>query len=389
MVLIILFGYGLSLEGASKGIRYYVTPDFSKLGEIQVWNAAAIQILYSLGPGMGGLITLASYNKFDSNCHRDAILVAVANCCTSIFAGFAVFSILGFMATQTGKEVEDVIKGGPGLAFIAYPEAVAKMGSSPVPQIMSFLFFSMLLTLGLDSMFTMVETVTTCIFDQFKQLVPYKPFVVIATCVVGFLCGLSMCTKGGLYMFTLFADYSASWNLLILAFLEVILVSWCYGADNFLNNIKEMGMKLPWLIKMYWKMCWMFITPIILLVVVIITFVQQKKLQTVLYKKEDGEEEIYVWPDSIQVVGWLMPLSTVLIIPFFGIYQIWKRKTDGKCISGWTMFKPTNNWGPSPDSERIIESEIHERNKKFSAVSRRASRLSFRKHLPPNSENLI
>ena len=190
-------------------------------------------------------------------------------------------------------------------------------------------------------------------------------------------------------MFTLFADCSASWNLLILAFLEVVLVSWFYGAENFLNNIKEMGMKLPRPIKMYWKICWMFITPIILLVVVIITFVQHKKLQTVLYKKEDGEDEIYVWPDGLQALGWVMPLSSILIIPLFGIYQIWQRKTEGKCISGWAMFKPTNNWLPSPDSERVMERELHKRYKKFSTVSRRASRPSFRKHLPPNPENLM
>ena len=190
-------------------------------------------------------------------------------------------------------------------------------------------------------------------------------------------------------MFTLLADNSASWNLLVFAFLEVVIISWCYGVDNFLDNIKEMGMNLPWPIKMYWKICWKFITPIILLVVVTVTFVQNMKLQTVLYKKKDGEDEIYVWSDGIQALGWLMPLTTLLIIPVLGVYQIWMRKSDGKCISGWAMFKPTNAWQPSPDSERILEKEVHERYKNFSDVSRRASRESFRKHLPPNAENLI
>ena len=31
---------------------------------IQVWLEAAIQVFYSLGPTWGGVITMASYNKF-------------------------------------------------------------------------------------------------------------------------------------------------------------------------------------------------------------------------------------------------------------------------------------------------------------------------------------
>ena len=251
MVLIILFIYGMTLPGAADGIAFYVTPDISKLGEIGVWTAAANQIFYSLGPTFGGLVTLASYNKFDNNCHRDALLVSFLNCGTSVFAGFVVFSILGFMAHETNQEVEAVIKSGTGLAFIAYPEAVSKMGDNPVPQIMAFLFFFMLITLGLDSMFTFVETLTTCIMDHFRQLAPYKPYVVIVTCSVGFVFGLSMCTSGGIFMFELIDGTCASWNVLVFAIIEVVLVSWIYGVDKIFEHIEEMEIEMPTFMKWY------------------------------------------------------------------------------------------------------------------------------------------
>ena len=121
LVLLILLVRGATLDGAYEGILFYVLPTVEKLEglkKVEVWAAAATQIFYSLGPAFGGLITLASYNKFNNNCHRDAILVAVSNCATSIFAGFVIFSIVGFMAKQADLPVSEVIQGGHGLAFI-------------------------------------------------------------------------------------------------------------------------------------------------------------------------------------------------------------------------------------------------------------------------------
>lgn len=52
------------------------------------------------------------------------------------------------MSLKTGLPIEQVAKGGPGLAFVAYPQALSIMPAGPV---WSVIFFFMLLTLGLDS----------------------------------------------------------------------------------------------------------------------------------------------------------------------------------------------------------------------------------------------
>ena len=77
-----------------------------------MWGEAASQIFYSVGAAWGALITMASYNRFNNNCYRDALVVPVINCGTSIFAGFVVFSILGFMAHETGQDISKVVGQG-------------------------------------------------------------------------------------------------------------------------------------------------------------------------------------------------------------------------------------------------------------------------------------
>jgi len=341
-VLLILLIRGATLEGAYEGILFYVNPTPEKLEglkNVKVWAAAATQIFYSLGPSFGGLITLASYNKFSNNCHRDAILIAFSNCATSIFAGFVIFSIVGFMANQAGVRVEDAIASGTGLAFIAYPEAVTQM---PFPPIWAFLFFTMLITLGLDSQFTMVETITTAIMDQWPKTRAHKGKVVIGACVAGFLLGLTCTSRGGLFMFSLIDWYASSWGLLICAVTEVLLVMYLYGWRNFMDNIEEMGIRIPLVLKGYWLLMWMVVTPAVLILVFVMTFVQYSPAYS--SSLLPGLEEKYVFPGGIQGLGIIMSFAPLMIIILGALYQLWKRNSQGKSISFKSMTSPNEKW---------------------------------------------
>ncbi len=58
------------LEGAGVGIKFYIYPDFNRLKDYNVWTDAAVQIIFTLSVSYGGLLTLASYNKFNHNILR-------------------------------------------------------------------------------------------------------------------------------------------------------------------------------------------------------------------------------------------------------------------------------------------------------------------------------
>lgn len=214
VVLIILLFRGISLPGADVGIRYYLTPEWEKLKNtkvcwkrlinsenfqdmnfsfsIKVWIDAASQIFFSLGPGFGTLLALSSYNKFNNNCYRDALLTSSINCLTSFLAGFVIFSVLGYMAKVQNLDIDKVGLEGPGLVFIVYPEAISLMSGS---TFMSIIFFLMLITLGLDSTFGGLEAMITALCDEYPNALGKRREIFVAgLLVVIYICALPTMT---------------------------------------------------------------------------------------------------------------------------------------------------------------------------------------------------
>ncbi|XP_053574735.1 sodium- and chloride-dependent neutral and basic amino acid transporter B(0+)-like [Bombina bombina] len=354
VVLIILLVRGATLPGAFQGIDYYIgmQSNFTKLKDAEVWKDAATQIFYSLSTAWGGLIALSSYNKFHNNCYLDAIVVCVANCLTSVFAGFAIFSILGHMAFVSEKSVPDVVDSGFGLAFIAYPEALSQL---PVSPLWSFLFFIMLLTLGLDSQFAMIETITTSIQDAFPQIMKAKRIpITIGCCVILFFLGLVCVTQAGIYWVNLIDYFCGGWALLIAAVLELAGISWIYGANRFIKDIEMMIGEKHWIFWLWWRFCWYFVSPLLLAAILLwslITF-ESPSFGTIKY------------PPWGIALGWCMICFCIIWIPVVALLRIVQAKGNV-----FQACKAAPNWGPAlpqhrgqryqhmPDSKKEKEGE--------------------------------
>ncbi|XP_078602417.1 sodium- and chloride-dependent glycine transporter 1-like isoform X2 [Branchiostoma floridae x Branchiostoma japonicum] len=331
IVLTILLIRGLLLPGAVDGIIYYIKPDFRKLLTAQIWYDGASQVFYSLGVAWGGILTMASYNKFHNNCHRDAIIVPLANSGTSIFAGFVIFSYIGYMSHELKMDVGEVVAKGPGLAFIAYPEALTLM---PISPLWAVLFFLMLVTLGLDSEFVTIETVITALSDEYQGLFrKYKVAVLLATCIVMFLLGLPFCTQAGIYWVTLMDTYSAGFTLLVASFLMAIGISYVYGVRRLSANIKEMvGFEPNW----YFKACWMVISPLMVLFIFIVSLAQYAA------PTYDGR----TYPAWGAALGLAIAFASIVMIPLFGIIAVFKQ--EGTLIERVrAACRPEPDWGPA------------------------------------------
>jgi neurotransmitter:Na+ symporter, NSS family len=100
ILLVILTIRGLTLPGAIEGISYYLTPDFSKLGDVNVWLAAYAQVFFSFSLAQGIMITYASFLKKKSDLTNNAFIIAFADAGTSFLAdlqSLASLAILRFL----------------------------------------------------------------------------------------------------------------------------------------------------------------------------------------------------------------------------------------------------------------------------------------------------
>uniref|UniRef100_A0A8C5WII2 Solute carrier family 6 member 2 n=1 Tax=Leptobrachium leishanense TaxID=445787 RepID=A0A8C5WII2_9ANUR len=271
----------------------------------KVWIDAATQIFYSLGAGFGVLIAFASYNKYTNNCYRDALLTSTINCVTSFISGFAIFSILGYMAHKHNVKIEDVATEGAGLVFIIYPEAISTLGGS---TFWAIVFFIMLLTLGIDSAMGGMEAVITGLADDFSILKRHRKLFTFLVSTLTFLIALLCITNGGIYVLTLLDTFAAGTSILFAVLIEAIGVSWFYGVDRFSDDIYRMLGFRPGL---YWRLCWKFVSPAFLLFVVIVSITTYKPLTYDEYK----------FPSWANQTGWAVALSSMLLVPIYTIYK--------------------------------------------------------------------
>ncbi|KAK6632553.1 hypothetical protein RUM43_013321 [Polyplax serrata] len=357
LVLIIFFFRGVTLKGMSDGLRHLFTPRWYTIADPVVWLEAGTQIFFSLGLAFGGLIAFSSYNPVNNNCYKDAVMVSLTNCFTSMFAGIVVFSILGFKATMvyekclaarnetiqrlaasgkhlisgdlalnnSTKEISlpvcdlekelDNSASGTGLAFIIFTEAINQF---PGAQFWSILFFMMLFTLGIDSQFGTLEGVVTSVVDMkiFPNL--RKEILTGGICLTCCLLSMMFAHGAGSYIFVLFDMFSGNFPLLIIAFCECVGVSYIYGLKRFADDIELMTGTRPGL---YWLICWKYLSPFAMLAILVASIVEifTDGSGYPVWNMSKGATERQPWPTwCIVLIVFLISVS-VLWIPVVAI----------------------------------------------------------------------
>ena len=222
----------ISLPGAAEGLRFFLTPDFSKVSA-ETFSAALAQAFFSLSLGMGCLLTYGSYLKKSSAIASTTGAVVGLDLCVSVLAGLMVMAIVFSFGFDPAA--------GPGLTFVTLPAIFATM---PGGVLFGVGFFILLAVAALTSAISILEPTVAYLIDEHRFSRGKAVLLCTAVCfAMAIPSSLSFGHWSGFHLFgkTFFdlMDHAATNYMLPLgALLSSLFVGWKWskGAINELSR---------------------------------------------------------------------------------------------------------------------------------------------------------
>jgi NSS family neurotransmitter:Na+ symporter len=258
VLLIVLAARALTLPGASKGLKFYLQPDFSQFNGKIVFYAIG-QAFFSLSLGMGTMITYGSYISKKDNLVSSAGWVCFFDSLIAIFAGIIIFPTLfaipGISPTA-----------GPGLVFKVFPLIFPQI---PGGYFFGLLFFALLSVAALTSTISLLEVPVAYLVDE-KNWPRRKAALLMGT--LALLLGIPSALASGAVKFLTDFDFMgkmdfifANISLAVGALLISIFVGWIWGTKKALKEV-EMG-NPRFALRPAWVASLKFLTPVVILII--------------------------------------------------------------------------------------------------------------------------
>jgi NSS family neurotransmitter:Na+ symporter len=244
LLMVALIVRGITLPGAMEGVRFYLSPDFSKISANSILIALG-HAFFSLSLGMGAIITYGSYIEKEENIFVSTLSVVVLDTLIALMAGLALFPAV--FATGFAPDA------GPGLVFQVLPVVFSHI---PFGALWATLFFFLLLIAALTSGISLLEVVTAYFVDERKW--PRHQAAVVFGLVIfllGSLCAVSITgwhnlpelhgllvgafgkVKGS--FFDVLDDLASNWMLPLGGLFISIFVGWIWGTKKAIDEIRH------------------------------------------------------------------------------------------------------------------------------------------------------
>ena len=232
VLLIIMAVKGCTMNGAADGLKILFVPDMQAFGDPSLWVDAIGQVFYSLSIMMAIMFAYGSYVGDDADVAMDAVIIAFSDMAISVLSGIVMFSTMG----GTGM-LDKVTDSGVATAFIVYPQAIVNLTDIGwLNAGFGAIFYLMLITLAIDSAFSIVEGVSTAIADKF-HIKPKK--VTISVCALCGFISLIFATQAGLAWLDIVDNWTNQINLILIGVCECLAVGWAFDLHKVHHEINR------------------------------------------------------------------------------------------------------------------------------------------------------
>ncbi|WP_407374403.1 sodium-dependent transporter [Methanobrevibacter sp.] len=266
LIMGIIIVYALTLPGAGIGVNALLSPDWSMLGNVNIWLAAFAQIIFSLSMGQAIALTYASYLPENSKLIDNVLIVVASNSAFEICTAFGVFAILGYMSVTAGTPIVQLVTEGTGLVFIVFPMIFNIMG--PVGRVLAPLLFLAILFAGITSALgffePMLNSTSTKLGWSRKKTATVLAIVGCAFSIP-LTCGISS------YVVGVIDTFVNEFGILLLIGIQCIIFAWFYGVEHFLPALNETS---TFKVGTIWTFVIKYLLPVVLIVMWAIGIVQ-------------------------------------------------------------------------------------------------------------------
>ena len=230
--LLVMAVRGITMSGAMDGISKLFVPKWSALSDSNLWVDAIGQVFYSLSTSMAIMFAYGSFLDEKANIAVDAIIIAFSDMIISVLAGVVMFTTMAGVGM-----LDNMSDSGIKTAFIIYPQAIIKLSDSgAVNMIFAFIFYFCLITLAIDSLFSIIEGVSTAISDKFHL---NKKRTTLTLCIIEGVISLIYVTGAGLAVLDIVDHYINSFTLILTGILEVVVAGWFFKTTKILDQINR------------------------------------------------------------------------------------------------------------------------------------------------------
>ncbi|XP_071537736.1 sodium- and chloride-dependent glycine transporter 1-like isoform X2 [Panulirus ornatus] len=334
-MLTVLMITGLELVQSGPGLSLVFNWNGDDLRQPDIWLDAFGQVMWTLGPALGLLITRASYKRFRDRIRLDAYTAVVANLLVAVMLCLAVFPFHGHLSLAAQ------IDNTAGYFFVISSFAVTQL---KVPQLGGIVLYLGVCKALLDHTQMLASTVAVNVSD----LLPVKwrsgwcRFVChCVVCGLGFIFSLPFITKEGIFLVRAVDAYLPWVCGLTLGALEVTGFVYLYGAGNIGRHFKLMVRDKTLFFLTTWK--FVLLPAFLALGVWACVVGVQGPVKWMHLHLTPAEENVY---REVGLVITLLPLAVVVVATLLILFH--NRR------SLRSLMMPRLTWGPALEQHRAL-----------------------------------